>query len=812
MFEPVKSQVKLKAVCPRCSKPIRNLRAGSLTSWVFRSSTCSCVQSVEQASDEQVEIVEQLPDLGERYELVEIIGKGGMGHVYSVFDKETSTVRAAKVLHEELKDDSELVKRFLQEVEVLRNLDHPNLTAIYDHGFASNGTPFLVMDLVESKSLADVLADGGIFDKESILQIISEVCDALSYIHKKGVIHRDLKPSNILLEELQDGSVKPRLVDFGIAKLNTTSSREAVDLTQTGDVFGTPTYMSPEQCMGFKLDERSDIYSLGCVLFEMITGEPPFQAPNSMQMVIKHINETAPPLRSRFRKSVQDSFNGVIARCLAKEADQRYQSIEELSADLEVLKRGKSPRITIPKRVFRQSHSTTEVVFFCASIFSLFIYLVVLGSPNPFVLIILPALAVAAPVWLVQLVRFRKKFGIGKTIKESATLILYGCLSLFGLSALPVLAILSGAFESLPPGLQQYLLIPFFMHLFCACAVLAGFMNLLISNDDKNRCMTHAARRFSVILVSVAMPTIVLSQGMMLSYGGLSEIGLRNLAHAFVEGSLKRAALPETYEELARIEEPVDPNAAIVSLTHSLEASGYKDGDMSRAYPRMILRKRSQILNKIGKREQAINDISMLVAKFDSDHNADHWVYDMRHRRQRAGYYLDNGDYDLAIGDYSRSIDVSPGLESIPAFEGRAAAYYRKGDFDSAMKDLDTIVSFSGVSNVDRARAHIMKGLMLESQGQEAKAESEYRSASKLLADFDKSFGYLPLYASWLASRNPDALSAKSEPFLLRSFAEAKTGDKKVSSLDLVQARSLGLEKNDLLPDFLSKTGITAEW
>ncbi len=210
-----------------------------------------------------------------RYKVMRKLGEGGSGRVYLVEQVFLKKKFALKTLSHAVSSDRNLL-RFQQESKAARDLDHCNLVRAVDFGLIDQTQPFYVMDYVEGEPLSAYLKREGILSVEESVQIVSLICSGLVYAHEKGIIHRDIKPGNIMLVPTKQARRWiPKIVDFGIARL---TSPDAASLTNTGDVFGTPLYMSPEQCAGTKVDERSDIYSLGCVLFEMLTGAPPFRA------------------------------------------------------------------------------------------------------------------------------------------------------------------------------------------------------------------------------------------------------------------------------------------------------------------------------------------------------------------------------------------------------------------------------------------------------------------------------------------------------------------------------------------------------
>ncbi|MCC7528263.1 MAG: protein kinase [Candidatus Melainabacteria bacterium] len=349
-----KTSAKLKLpnqnICKRCGKATGKQNLGSLTNWLFQEAVCQCgLAGIESDGDSKEAGLlgyhadgdfSDFPDLGKRLKITERIGKGGMGSVYRALDVESDRPVAVKVMHEHLKNDRPSVSRFQQEARAVISLSHENLVKALACGEAEDGAPYLVMEFVEGESLDKILKKETYLEAADAVEIILQVCSALTHAHQNGIIHRDLKPGNIIITNEEKGARSAKLVDFGIAKIRSLSERETSNLTKTGDVFGSPHYMSPEQCLGFDLDSRSDIYSLGCVLYECVSGKPPFEGHNPVQLIAKHLSSEVPTLRIcdtskglRFNRALEK----VIARCLEKEPADRYFSAELLAADLRAL-------------------------------------------------------------------------------------------------------------------------------------------------------------------------------------------------------------------------------------------------------------------------------------------------------------------------------------------------------------------------------------------------------------------------------------------------------------------------------------------
>jgi serine/threonine protein kinase len=272
--------------------------------------------------------------LDNQYEILEVVGQGGMSVVYKARHVMLKKIVAIKTLLPHLVLHPLSLQRFQQEAQAASNIVHTNVVTIYNFGITPEGQPYLVMDYLEGISLQDMILEHGHLPIDRALNIFLQVANALGLAHEKGVVHRDLKPSNIILIEQGDKKDIVQIVDFGIAKLLPQEGSEAMALTQTGEVFGSPLYMSPEQAKGDKLDSRSDIYSMGCLMYETLSGKLPHNGENALEVLYKHINDVPPPMSSGEIK-IPHALEAIVFKALAKSPDLRYQSMLELEEDLE---------------------------------------------------------------------------------------------------------------------------------------------------------------------------------------------------------------------------------------------------------------------------------------------------------------------------------------------------------------------------------------------------------------------------------------------------------------------------------------------
>lgn len=271
--------------------------------------------------------------LSGRYAILDSIGRGGMGNVFRAKHLDLDKLVAVKVLHSQLVMDELVIQRFKHEMKAMSLLSHPNLIAIYDCGTTPECTPYLVMEYLEGETLAQLLKENERLSPSHAKQLFLQIADALAFAHSKGVIHRDLKPSNIVITRVRDREVV-KVVDLGIAKIIAPDPESQKRLTQTGEVFGSPLYMSPEQCTGTAFDARADIYSLGCMLYEALTGVPPIFGATAIETLMAHMTVEAKPF-SQIAPGLEHSpllshLEKVTLRCLKKDPSQRYSSMDEL--------------------------------------------------------------------------------------------------------------------------------------------------------------------------------------------------------------------------------------------------------------------------------------------------------------------------------------------------------------------------------------------------------------------------------------------------------------------------------------------------
>jgi serine/threonine protein kinase/tetratricopeptide (TPR) repeat protein len=743
--EKEKQRTKLREVCGDCGRIADKQDQGStVTNWVFGLKFCMCKQekpgnscalAIPEASTEPPESAQAAEeikaDLGDRYEAIEIIGQGGMGTVYRARDKVLGKEFAVKVLRDELAVDESAIKRFEQEATAASDLTHVNMLAVYGHGRTATGSPYIVMDLLEGESLAQVLKKEHRLASSRILNIAIQICDALAHAHMKGLIHRDLKPSNIML--IENDMIK--VLDFGIAKLMPSANRETQNLTQTGELFGSPSYMSPEQCLGCNQDARSDIYSLGCMMYEMLTGKPPFDGKNPIQTVVRHINEEPPsPSKSRLQAKIPAGLESVIMRCLEKSADERYQSMDQLKSDLQLVASGRVPK-QLKKRVAKPVSFFIPLVLTitCIAWEGIFHRLIdnyqsaistTLDAPSKLLAIICFSswtYVLARIVWKdFHQASLQSETSQGKWRKTALGLVLLGSLafigSMLGYADVPIFN---------PPAVRVV-----FDMLAAACALLALSASLgwalargtvaLNLSPTLRRCLDISYIAALGILLIFARPLIAwipFSIGNQCNFwsGNNRTDGAPN--PGFEAAILINPDFADAY--LARGEKKFSNGkpGAIDDLNKALNLSPSKPLEAETLRARARLYAASRLYKK------AIADLSKVVElgpagfgpgfhavpECDYINRADYYHRDKQNLSALADYctalshdhysdeayggrgkiYEEMGDYKQALSNYSAAIQWDP--NGLQYYLNRAAMYKRLGNRDAALEDYKTV-------------------------------------------------------------------------------------------------------------------------
>lgn len=331
-----KPEQKLRMIMRRLRKKLDPTR-----SIIFPHLYIDDATNRNSASSEAAEDTESDPFVGtifnEKYEMVELIGGGGSGLVYIAKHLTLNIPVAIKILHMTFAAQSDTERRFHREARLMAELSHINIVCVRDFGISEIGPPYIVMELLEGGSLSDIVETGKQLPIKLLVDIFMQVTTALEFAHANGLVHRDIKPSNVVLTKSNKGDVVVKLIDFGMARSIAIETNHA-NITQTGEVLGSPPYMSPEQCRGEPVDSRSDIYSLGCALYEAATGRLPFSGDNPVEILVKHVMQSAPEpdlSKSGMTLSMQTDLKAILDKCLEKNPADRYQSAVELRQDLE---------------------------------------------------------------------------------------------------------------------------------------------------------------------------------------------------------------------------------------------------------------------------------------------------------------------------------------------------------------------------------------------------------------------------------------------------------------------------------------------
>jgi serine/threonine protein kinase len=290
-----------------------------------------------------------------KYKILGKIGQGGMAIVYRAHHQLLDEPRALKVINPELARDELFVKRFKNEAINTRKLQHPNAVRVDDLDIAEDGRPFIAMEMVGGESLKDLVQHSGPMPYTHVVEIASQVCEALGAAHKLGLTHRDIKPDNIVLLRGRDLKLVVKILDFGIASLKESRGGDSNTLTGTGVVIGTPDYMSPEQAMGKRgeeIDGRSDIYSLGIVMYRMLTGELPFKANTTVEMILHHVQDVPPaPQQLKPQLGIPSSISAIVMKALEKNPDNRFAAAPAMGTALRLALASAARAVAVPSPV-----------------------------------------------------------------------------------------------------------------------------------------------------------------------------------------------------------------------------------------------------------------------------------------------------------------------------------------------------------------------------------------------------------------------------------------------------------------------------
>src|SRR5215470_13505417 len=276
--------------------------------------------------------------VNDRYRIVETIGQGGMGRVYKAMQSPLDRTVALKILAAGHDRDPNFYKRFFLEASVTAKLTHPNTITLYDYGRTEDGIFFIAMEYLDGRTLSQAMQQDGALAQERVIHVAQQICRSLREAHALGIVHRDLKPANVMLLRQPDDHEFVKVLDFGLVKFFQGENQEG-EITNVGTFMGSPHYIAPEQARNQGPDQRCDIYSLGVLLYQMLTGKVPFTAPNPVDIILKHLHEApVPPRQARPDLPIDPQLESIVLRCLAKERTERFQSMDDLLGALKVVR------------------------------------------------------------------------------------------------------------------------------------------------------------------------------------------------------------------------------------------------------------------------------------------------------------------------------------------------------------------------------------------------------------------------------------------------------------------------------------------
>ena len=763
---------------------------------------------IQASTDETV-----LPEISTRYTIIKNIGQGGMGTIYEAIDLEADSKKIAiKVLSEELCEDNSALKRFEKEIEAVTRLNHPNLVSVLDHGITGDGRPYLVMDFFEGITLADYLKNSKV-QISDMLSIFIQIADALETAHVTGVVHHDLKPSNIILVKTDNDTIVPKIIDFGIARINPLVSsqvRETHNLTNTGDgLLGTPLYMSPEQCLGFKLDARADIYSLGCIMYESFTGSPPQTGNNPVQIVVGHINET-PPAWKKLSKAYEQ-LEAVVFKCLEKDKEDRYQSSGELKADLELVLKGKKVSVVLKEKEPEPIYSKREMFSqlmklagygFC--IFTLSLYPTGLTILFPFLCLFFVFKHVTKfgfSLWTAQSTK-------NWDFIESITRLLLGFTgTIFYLTNI-------GAFEFLNPSLQVLLIINFFVHIISAWACLAAALGNLF-NRHKLESWKKSLLKFSGLMIPFMvifyyiLPFTLINSYYFYGYNNDDITVVKSCNENFKIALLKASVEANPQNSL-----PIQNlNKLLIEKNKSKEAIEItsklieKNPDSNE-----LLRLRAKAYLAAGDTSNALVDIKKALSINPPktrgldfiliDTSSDLFCSKSLLHEVEGDIYFNQKDYVQAIESWKKVDDRW--YYANRAYEKLAIASFKLGRKEDAIKYMNLACR----EEYSQEKAVLMRGILNELMGHEEQAKKDYGQLIELMKR-KESFNRNSLLSRLRVEQFSYEAAAED---LARAFAYRKLGEEEKANKLLKQAQDFGYTKEDLLSDFSKALNTPLPW
>ncbi|MEZ4545770.1 MAG: protein kinase [Cyanobacteriota/Melainabacteria group bacterium] len=751
------------------------------------------IELKESSTDEAGEI-ELVPELPYGYELIEKLGEGGMGRVYRVRDLALDKEFAIKILQQDLSKDASALKRFNQEIDAAAALSHANLISIYKHGTTDNGEPYLVMDFVDGPSLAELIEKGTDFagNADRLLDIFIQICEALAHAHENGVIHRDIKPSNIIITKSADGKDLVKIVDFGIARVIEASNRETHNLTQTGEVFGSPHYMSPEQCLGLMLTQHSDIYSLGSTLYEAITGSPPFAGANPIQLVVKHINENVSGFdKDTKRSKALKQLETITLKCLSKEMDDRYATVTALKEDLEKVKEGKPiPKYVLANRAKPTLTKRQMLVFFALAIGAIVYGYQVSSSIMPGDLSsrvsMLLMILLFGPGFIFLIATGWERLKSIKEGKDSARqwwlMLMSFSTGLAGLCAGP--SMLSNVFYGYlkPIMVERVLACAYIAHIPFITILAASTIGLCIFKARSAKFGYILSRLLLILVTTFSLAIAVIPD----TVAGIPKSIADYTGDCFPQFSAQAqewavALSRDKYDLLCNLAHKRfrcdDFDGAIKSMTEALGLA--KDnGDKS-----TCLRNLARFYAGKGQYEEALETLNK-TSLYDEEAPS----YDYRDRTE---YLMELGKLNQALTELKK-FQIKHPLDST-GIRLEATIYARQGQMAKALGLLDMMLDEGRIDD-DNGKNRVLRGILEEEAGLTQKASQEFEKVSKSLdwKRFDYNYA-AKYYENYLSTAYALKRLGKMEDYD-KLIGALNSGIRKVEMNDL--AKILGIRGN----------------
>jgi tetratricopeptide (TPR) repeat protein len=685
-------------------------------------------------------------------------------------------------------------------------LTHPNIVAVFEHGKTVDAAPYMVMNYIAGTNLAQYVRQHGALPETDAVKVFIDIAEALDYAHHQNLIHRDLKPSNVIITgDNEQKTLGAHLVDFGIAKAMTaTMARDTQDLTKTGEVFGSPAYMSPEQCLGFRLDARSDIYSFGCLMYEAITGNPPVSDENPVRIVVKQLSDKPTSWTNTPAGKPLKGLEAIVFRCLEKDKEERYQTVADLLKDLNMIAAGKQPAKFEPSQTAKASMTAGQAVTF--AVLGIFFFLYVTSVYISYIYSIFNV--ILFPVALTLSLRHLILLKFGGTNWNRWQLIIGVTMTLVGLTGLIVFTGVFPFWENLPEAFQFFYAIDSVLHK-ALIGVAVGIVAAAFAfQDNANLSWKKISKQAAISSLPIMILSFVplgswspiipssLTTGMPMSYNAKTpKVNIALAKTALSLGGDKVWAANMIAENYIKLDES---EKALPYLTEAIE----KDQKNYRIEGALESRARAYL--SVNQYQKAMLDITKLLNKDDTGYSG------ARYYELQGDAYQGEGEIKKATTSYRNSIERSS--ISNPSSGKLIGLLIKQRDWKPAIAELN-----HSVSNYNAPVSVLQRAMVYDLANLPDNAKSDYKFIVNQLANLsDKPpppiqlDGATAIILKIIRDFSPreDYRKLVGAQYLIRAYANKHLNNTEQAFTDRKEGEARGAKFSDINPTFEKDSGL----